>query len=119
MPSPDLANIAPRADGAKIAVEEERARTAAILDSEEAQGRTKLARHFAFKTGVSAKDALAALAAAPAETPASTETPLTRAMRTYRQPRLGPGGDPPMGATIKAPDAASIYARRAEAGRRS
>lgn len=41
------------------------ARIGAILGSDEAKGREDLAQHFAFKSGMSAEDAVAALAAAP------------------------------------------------------
>lgn len=40
-------------------------RISAILGSDEAEGREDLAKHFAFKSALSAEDALAALAAAP------------------------------------------------------
>ena len=47
------------------------ARISAILDCDEARGRDKLARHFAFRTAMSVDDAKAALAlAAPESTPA-------------------------------------------------
>lgn len=54
-----------RAEGAKTGAEAERARIAAIVDSEEAQGREAQARHFAFRTAMAPEDARAALAAAP------------------------------------------------------
>jgi capsid assembly protease len=55
------------AEGVSAGVERERTRVAAILDSEAANGRAALARHFAFKTSMSPDDAAAALAAAPVE----------------------------------------------------
>jgi signal peptide peptidase SppA len=59
------------AEGAAAAT----ARIGAILGSDEAKGREELANHFAFKTSMSAEDAVAALAVSPkAEAPASKET---------------------------------------------
>jgi len=55
------------AKGVKQGAEAERARIAAILDSDDGKANAGLAAHFAFKTGMSADDAVAALkAAAPA-----------------------------------------------------
>ncbi len=59
----DAAVSAAGAEGASA----ERERIKAILGSEEAQGRTALAQHFAFNTAMSPEDAKAALAAAPVE----------------------------------------------------
>lgn len=53
------------AQGRKEGADAERARIGAILGSEEAKGRDSLAQHFAFKTGMSADDAKAALSVAP------------------------------------------------------
>lgn len=63
---------APAAPAASAdAAEQERGRIAAILSCEEAKGRASLAQHFAFKTNMTADDARAALAAAPAEAAAA------------------------------------------------
>jgi hypothetical protein len=51
--------------GAAAATTAERGRAKAILGSEHAAGREALAQHFAFETGMSADDAIAALAKAP------------------------------------------------------
>jgi hypothetical protein len=48
------------------------ARIAAILNSEPAKGRGSLAHHLAFKTTLSAADAIATLQASPVETPTPT-----------------------------------------------
>lgn len=63
-----------RAEGAAAAT----TRIGAILGSEEAKGREDLANHFAFKTNMSAEDAVAALAVSPKaeapQAPAAAET---------------------------------------------
>jgi signal peptide peptidase SppA len=66
----------------------ERARIDAILSSPEAQGRQGLAQHLALKTGMSAKDAKAALAASPAES-AKPSNPLADAMAKAGNPKTG------------------------------
>jgi capsid assembly protease len=108
-----------RVDGAAAGGEAERARISAILDSEEAKGRESLARHFAFKTGMDAESARAALAAsavAPASAPAAS--PLSAAMAAQRAAHLGPGGErSPSADAGKVIDAADIYARRAAQSR--
>ncbi len=60
------------ADGAKAGATQERARISAILDSEEAKGRTKLAAHIAFKTAMSADEAKAMLSASAVDSPAAS-----------------------------------------------
>lgn len=74
----------------------ERRRIAAILTAPEAKGRRKLAEHFAFRTNVGPKAAVAALKAAPAATGKSGGR-LDQAMRTLGNPEIGPdaGGDQP------------------------
>ncbi len=52
-------------DGDAPTASAERKRISAILGSKEAKGREKLANHYAFKTGQSAKAAIAAMKAAP------------------------------------------------------
>lgn len=64
----DAARAEGRAEGEQAATAAATAmqeRIGAILSSDEANGREDLAKHFAFKTGMSADDAIAALAAAP------------------------------------------------------
>ena len=74
------------------------ARIGEILGSEAAQGRETLANHFAFKTNMSAEDALAALEASPkaavapvAEEPAANGTGFDAAMQD---------GNPEVGASV-------------------
>ena len=88
-------------------------KASAILDAPAAKGREAQARHFAFKTAMSAEDALAALAVAPAA--AESESPLDRAMATQDQPRLGAGAPAEGRAAPRAVDTAGIYAARAKA----
>ena len=59
----------------------ERARLDTILNSPAAKGREELARHFAFKTGLSSSDAISALAASMGRAPASPA-----AAEAYRAP---------------------------------
>jgi ClpP class serine protease len=59
----DAAVAAARSEGAATGAAAERARISAILDSDEAKGRDKLARHFAFATEMSPEAAKAALVA--------------------------------------------------------
>jgi hypothetical protein len=92
----------------------ERARIGAILDADAAKGREAQARHFAFKTAMSAEDALAALAVAPVAA-AAPESPLDRAMATVDQPKLGAGAPSEGRAAPRAIDTAGIYAARAKA----
>ena len=70
------------------------ARIAAILDHENAKGREQLSRHLAFKTGMSADDAAAALAAAPVEKKGSS---LSQEMNNQPGTSLGapPSGSEP------------------------
>lgn len=72
------------------AKQEERQRIQAIIGSDEAQGRTALANHFAFSTDMSVESALAALTVAPAEaqTPAAPNR-LMAAMEQEEQPNIG------------------------------
>lgn len=53
----------------------ERQRVGAIVNSDEAKGREALASHFAFNTGMSAEDAVKALAAAPRAEEKKAEAP--------------------------------------------
>jgi hypothetical protein len=56
------------AEGKQIGATEERQRCAAILLSPEARGRESVARHFAFNTGMTAEEAIGALATVPKDT---------------------------------------------------
>ncbi|MCW2319192.1 signal peptide peptidase SppA [Rhodoblastus acidophilus] len=109
-----------RRDASINATAAERERVSAILDSDEARTRGSLARHFAFKTGMSAEDARAALAASAEEGNAAPASPLAAAMAAHKPASLGPGGERNAAAQpAKVIDAADIYARRAAAvGRR-
>ncbi|MGD9544956.1 MAG: hypothetical protein AB7F41_14655 [Methylocystis sp.] len=85
------AHGAGRAEGESAGVASERARIAAILDSEEAKGREKQARYFAFKTAMAPDEARTALAEAPvAEAPKAPT--LLDEMKGVKQPALGADG---------------------------
>ncbi|MCW2319241.1 type IV secretory pathway VirJ component [Rhodoblastus acidophilus] len=109
-----------RREASEQATVAERARVSAILDSDEAKTRGSLARHFAFKTGMSAEDARAALAASAEEGDAAPASPLAAAMAAHKPASLGPGGERNAAAQpAKTVVAADIYARRAaQTGRR-
>ncbi|MCH2394317.1 hypothetical protein [Oceanibaculum sp.] len=84
----------------------ERARIAAILNSEEATGREKLARFLAFETDSAPGDAHAILAAAPKASPG---TGLDARMAAIPQPDIGRGG----GSHDGLPRGGSVEARAA------
>lgn len=91
-------------EGAKA----ERARIQAIVTSDEAKGREATANHLAFKTDMSAADAVAMLATVPLptkpDTSASTETNhFAAAMDAAEHPNLGAGDE----ASAAKPSAAS------------
>ena len=109
----DAAVAEAKAVGVKEGATAERTRIGAILDGPAAKGREAQARHFAFKTTMSAEDALAALAVAPAAV--ESESPLDRAMATQEQPRLGAGAPADGRAAPRAIDTTGIYAARAKA----
>ena len=99
-------------DGAgSEAAQAERRRIAGIIDSKEAAQRQGLARHLAFHTGMSVKDAKAALAAAPLEAAGSV---LARAMAQQPNPNVGTSGGAET-ATAPRIDTAAIYADRRKA----
>ena len=76
----EQAVTAAKAEGVAEGAAAATARIGAILGSDEAKGREELANHFAFKTSMSAEDAVAALAVSPkAEAPAAKETAQTPA----------------------------------------
>jgi signal peptide peptidase SppA len=77
-----------KVEGAKEGATAERARIGAILGSDEAKGRSDLAKHFAFDTAMSADDAKAALGKAPTES-AGPANPLAAAMAGVKNPKVG------------------------------
>lgn len=77
-----------KAEGVKIGVDTERARIAAIMTHAEAADRRALAEHLAFKTGNSAEDAAALLAAAP-KAAAAPANLLAAAMDKLGNPKVG------------------------------
>ena len=111
----DQAAATARSEGAAA----EQARIGAILGSDEAKGRESLAQHFAFKTGMSADDAKAALAAAtvtaaaPAPEPAPAATTFADAM-AQDNPEVGAGAPPAQ--QQKADGQPDVAALRALAG---
>lgn len=99
----DAARAEGNATGHKAGATNERARVGAILNSPEAAGRTKLAHHLAFNTGIGAEDAIATLSAAEAVSAAapSAANPLdapanllAAAMAGVADPKLGASLDP-------------------------
>jgi signal peptide peptidase SppA len=73
----------------------ERTRIDAIMSSEHASGREDLAKHFALKTGMSAEDAIAAMAAAPKAAPVVAANPSAdfSAAMASENPNVGLGGE--------------------------
>lgn len=87
----EQAVAAARAEGAAEGAAAATARIGAILGSEEAKGREDLANHFAFKSNMTAEDALAALAVSAKATvapAASAEDPFDAAM-SQDNPNVG------------------------------
>lgn len=85
------AREAGRAEGESAGITSERARIAAILDSEEAKGREKQARYFAFKTSMAPDEARSALSEAPVAQAPKAPTLLDE-MKGVEQPALGADG---------------------------
>lgn len=94
----DAARAEGNATGQRAGATAERTRIGAILNAPEATGRTKLAHHLAFNTGIGAEDAVATLAAAEAVTaapPAATnplgapQNLLAAAMAGVANPAVG------------------------------
>jgi signal peptide peptidase SppA len=73
-------------EGEQTAQSAERARISAIVNAPEAKGRGKLAKHLAFETDMSAKDAIAALKAS------GREGSLADRMAGTKTPAIGSGG---------------------------
>lgn len=92
-------------EGAKAAS----ARIAAILGSEEAKGREKLAQHLAFDTDRPAAEALKTLEAAAKETPAKVDA-LAAAMGKIPNPKVGAAAE--ASETPRVISAAEVFARR-------
>jgi len=82
-----------KAEGTQAGAQAERVRVQAILTSAEAEGRTQMAQHLAFSTGMSADDAKGLLATAPVVIPlAATSTPgaeFAAAMAGVQNPAVG------------------------------
>jgi len=120
--------------GVKAGQEQERARISAILDSDEAKGRSKLAAQIAFKTSMSADDAKGLLTASAVETPAAPAAPdaaaaaasaaaalaapanlLNAAMKQpeNKTPEVGAGAAKPTEAELQSPEAkaAAVFER--------
>lgn len=78
-------------DTSANAAADERERCKAIINHEEAQGRSKLANHLAFNTSMSAEQAAEVLAASAQEevATANAETALDKAMAGCDQPNIG------------------------------
>ena len=75
---------------AKAARRRERQRISAILGAPEAKGRTGMAQHLAFKTDLTALEAVGALAAAPKQSAGSGQ--LASRMAAEPPVKVGPGG---------------------------
>lgn len=97
---------------ADMAVKAEQARIAGIIGNSEAQGRTQLAQHLAFKTTSSVDDAVALLAAAPKEM-AKPANQLAAAMKDVPNPKVGAGAESDVA------EADSLAARIMNAGKRA
>lgn len=72
----------------------ERGRIAAILESPHAKGRSRLARHLALNTGMTAKAAIGVLKASPKASATSAKkasNPFDAAMRAQGNPKIGSG----------------------------
>ncbi len=78
-----------KAEAATQARTDERARIAAIMGLDDAQGRDSLARHLAHNTDMTPDQAKAALAAAPKTAAAVEPNRLDAAMRAAGEPRVG------------------------------
>ena len=83
---------APPASPPQATAETERARIAAILGLEEAQGREALAQQLALTPGIDAESAKRILAAAP-KAAAAPANPLAAAMSQVANPKVGAGGE--------------------------
>lgn len=103
--APAATAAAPAPDAAAA----ERARIDGIMSCEEASGREELAKHFAFKTGMSVDDAKKALAAAPKQSQTSTATGFVAAMDGSDNPNVGVDGGKPSEMTVGQRIAASYH----------
>lgn len=98
-PAPDASAEQPETvDTTKVAADAanaEQARISGILQCDEAEGRGKLAQHFAFNTKMSVDEAKAALAAAeaPGQKAAEPGGLLAAAMGNTKQPEIGADAD--------------------------
>lgn len=82
-------------DGVALGRDDERKRISAILDSDATEGRESLARHFAFRTDMSAEAALAALEASPKKdiSQPSAATSFEKVMAGIENPAIEPAAD--------------------------
>lgn len=105
------------AEAQSMAATAAQARISAILTHAEAEGRSKLAQHLAFKTNTSVEDAIAMLAASDKAT-GKAGNPLAEAMGKIPNPKVGADSgvdDEPKKATVIG--ANDLFAkRRAQAG---
>lgn len=98
-PAPDASTEQPETvDTTKVATDAaaaEQARISGILQCDEAEGRSKLAQHFAFNTKMSVEEAKAALAAAevPKQKASGPSSLLSAAMDNTKQPEIGADAD--------------------------
>ncbi|VVT02799.1 Clp protease ClpP [Marinobacter salarius] len=98
-PAPDASTEQPETvDTTKVATDAaaaEQARISGILQCDEAEGRSKLAQHFAFNTKMSVDEAKAALAAAevPEQKASGPSGLLSAAMNNTKQPEIGADAD--------------------------
>ena len=100
---------AARADGERAGRAAERTRIAAVLDHDNANGRETLARHFLFNTDMTADQAIAALAVAPA---AQAEGGLAAAMNRHAAPSVGNDAPGAQRQPAKTLNYSQIYERR-------
>lgn len=90
----------------------ERTRIAAIIGSDEAKGRTDMANHLAFKTGMTADEAIALLAVSPVAASQSALSPLSQAMAGVPNPVVGSGSASVASGARMPMKSADVYAMR-------
>jgi capsid assembly protease len=117
----DAARAEGNTTGQRAGATAERTRIGAILNSPQATGRTKLAHHLAFNTGIGAEDAVATLSAAEAVTTApaaAASNPLgapanllAAAMAGINNPAVGASHEPTPTDTPTTPEAKAAVVR--------